>query len=297
MPYEQPWYQGNPGCLIVLLDQSGSMDEPVEGDRQKRCKCDVAAEVVNRTLNRLVEDNTTMDAVKDRAEVAVLGYGESGVASALDGLAMAGQSFAKLSDLAQNFLRVDKREKRTVDASGNTIVVTTEHLVWVEPSASGGTPLGEAFRQACTLAKEWIDAHPNGHPPLVVNVSDGGATDCGNSRDFTPYARELTSLASSDGNVLLLNIHVTGERRAPIEYPAVLPNLSDVVDDHTLETLARYLFDSASPLPEIIINRMAAKGKEVEQGARGFVFNGNGLSLAQMFVFATPSAGDFDVNR
>ena len=52
--------------------------------------------------------------------------------------------------------------------------------------------------------------------------------------------------------------------------------------------LAKYLFDTASILPDVVRNRMQAEGTKVEAGARGFVFNGNGPSLTQMFVFVTP---------
>ena len=296
MPYEQPWYSGNPGCLIVLLDQSGSMEDVVEGDKEGRRKCDVAAEIVNQTLSRLVDTNTTMDGVKNRAEVAVIGYGGSGVSSALGGW-LADQDIVNLSELATNILRSEQREKHSVDARGEPIMTIVDHLIWVEPAASGGTPLGEAMRKARTLAEEWVKLHPNSHPPVVVNVSDGGATDCGNSRDFTPFAKELTDLTTDDGNVLLLNIHITEKQTTPIEYPEEQPDLGDVVIDPVTEKLARYLFESASPLPEVIRNRMRAKGKKVEEGARGFVFNGNGPTLSQMFVFATPTASDFRMDR
>jgi hypothetical protein len=296
MPYEQPWYAGNPGCLIILLDQSGSMDEVVVGDADGRRKCDLAAEIVNQTLSRLVDSNTTMDGVKDRADVAVIGYGGSGVASALGGF-LADQEIVRLSELAENVVRTEQKEKRGVDAQGRPIVTIVDHLIWVEPSANGGTPMGEALRKAHALATSWVAKNPVSHPPIVINVSDGGATDCGNARDFTPFARELRAVTTKDGTVLLLNIHITEKQTTPIEYPLALPNLGEGTVDPVTELLAKYLFDSASELPQVILGRMRAKGKKVEDGARGFVFNGNGPTLSQMFVFATPTASDFRMDR
>ena len=297
MAYEQPWYSGNPGCLIILLDQSGSMDDVVVGDKEGRRKCDLAAEIVNRTLSGLVDENTTMDSgVKDRAEVAVIGYGGSGVSSALGGF-LTGQDIVSLSELATNIVRTEQKKKHGVDARGEPIVTMVDHLIWIEPSADGGTPMGEAFRKARSLAEAWAGAHPTSHPPVVINISDGGATDCGNSRDFTPYALELSQVTMDDGNALLLNIHITEKQTTPIEYPIQLPNLGDAAGDPVTEMLAKYLFDTASVLPEVILGRMRAKGKKVEAGARGFVFNGNGPSLSQMFVFATPTKNEFRMDR
>lgn len=296
MAYEQPWYAGNPGCLIILLDQSGSMEDVVAGDKHSRRKCDLAAEIVNQTLSRLVDSNTTMEGVKDRADVAVIGYGGSGVSSALGGF-LTGQDIVSLSELAANIVRTEQKEKHSIDARGEPIITMVEHLIWIEPSAEGGTPMGEAFVKARRLAEEWVQAHPNSHPPVVVNVSDGGATDCGNARDFTAYARDLTQVTTNDGNVLLLNIHLTEKQTTPIEYPSQLPQLGDAAADPTTQMLAKYLFTSASVLPEVILNRMRARGKRVEDGSRGFVFNGNGPTLSQMFVFATPTANDFRMDR
>jgi uncharacterized protein YegL len=298
MAYEQRWYSGNPGCLIVLLDQSGSMDEVVVGDKLGRRKCDLAAEIVNQTLSRLVDENTTMDSgVKDRAEVAVIGYGGSGVSSALGGF-LTGQDIVSLSELAANIVRTEQQEVHGVDSRGEPIVTVVDHLVWVEPSAAGGTPMGEAFRKAHSLVEVWARAHPTSHPPVVINISDGGATDCGNSRDFTPYARQLVEVTTDDGNALLLNIHITEKQTTPIEYPAQIPDLGDVARDPVTVMLAKYLFDTASILPDVVLNRMQAEGTKIEAGARGFVFNGNGPSLTQMFVFVTPRpTGDIPMDR
>jgi hypothetical protein len=297
MPYEQPWYSGHPGCLIILLDQSGSMDEAVVGDKENRKKCELAADIVNQTLSRLVDSNGTMDGgVKNRADVAVIGYGGSGVSSALGGF-LSDQEIIQLSDLAANVVRTEQEQKSGVDSRGEPIITSVDHLIWVEPSANGGTPLGEALRKAHLLAKDWAATHPDCHPPVVVNVSDGGATDCGNSRDFTSWARELREVSTNDGNVLLLNIHITEQQTTPIEYPIDMPNLNDSTADPMTVKLAQYLFDSASVLPDVILGRMRAMGKKVEAGARGFVFNGNSLALSQMFVFATPTARDFRMDR
>ena len=55
------------------------------------------------------------------------------------------------------------------------------------------------------ILEGWLAQHPNCHPPIVVNITDGAATD---GNPLVP-ADELKNLKSSEGNVLLYNIHLS----------------------------------------------------------------------------------------
>ena len=57
----------------------------------------------------------------------------------------------------------------------------------------------------------------------MINISDGAATD----GDPRPIAAQLQDIRTSDGNLLLFNVNLSGETVTPIEYPnspAGLPN-------------------------------------------------------------------------
>lgn len=290
MPYERPWYSQNPGCLIVLIDQSGSMDEPIRGDSAGRHKCDIAATIVNNTLSRLANDNTTNAGVKARAEVAIIGYGSNGVGSAFGG-ALSNRDFVTLPELKMQPLRVETRMKYETDETGEKIGTPVEFPIWVEAQANGGTPLGEALRAATHLAHTWAANHIDSHPPLVINITDGAATDCGPSRDFTQYARALTDISTADGSVLLLNCHISSTSVISLQYPADESLLSNA------DPLAQMLFQTASVLPDNIRARMAARGVVAEPAAKGFIYNGDAVSLSDMFVFATPTSAEFRSDR
>src|SRR5207248_519872 len=88
--YNRQWGSAHPGCLIFLLDQSGSMSDMFrmgQAGAGKR-KCDVVATVLNSFLNELVNINTifrpdsTSD-VRPRADIAILGYEGNDVAPVL----------------------------------------------------------------------------------------------------------------------------------------------------------------------------------------------------------------------
>src|SRR5438874_12446003 len=101
--YRQSWGGSHPGCLILLLDQSGSMSDPFgyqQAGAGKR-KCDMVATVLNGFLNELIVTNTIAhnnerSEVRPRADVAVLGYSGGFVGSVLSG-ELQGRDFVNLA--------------------------------------------------------------------------------------------------------------------------------------------------------------------------------------------------------
>src|SRR5207302_1589657 len=109
--------------------------------------------------------------------------------------------------------------------------------VWFEPKADGRTPMCAALKLAARYLEVFLARYPACYPPVVINITDGRATD----GDPQPAAKALRRLASADGNVLLFNVHISSSPAAPIEYPAAADGLPD--------NFARLLFRLSSPLP------------------------------------------------
>jgi hypothetical protein len=122
---------------------------------------------------------------------------------------------------------------------------------------------------------EGIRDYPNCYPPLVINITDGMSTD----GDPLPAAMALQELASSDGNVLLFNAHVSAHRGQPIEFPASDSSLAD--------HFARLLFSMSSPLPPRLLEAARSDGFTVATGARGFVFNADLVSVIRFLDVGT----------
>lgn len=287
MTYQKQWGSSHPGCIIFLLDQSGSMSGKFSGNQigSGRRKIDMVSTVLNNLLYELVQTNTTGTITKPRADVAVLAYG-SGVYSALSG-SLKKQDFVTLAELKANPIRIEQRQRQELDESGSMVNITVDFPVWVDAQVTGDTPMCAALRRARELAKQWIATHPDNYPPVVVHVSDGGSTD-GNP---TKPAKELCDIQTSDGNVLLFNCHITDINANPVEFVA---NESDVPSD----SHARLMFAISSEIPESARNNIAAQsGNALPYGARGFIFNGDANSVKQMFTFATVGAMSFDPNQ
>jgi len=292
--YTQTWGGTHPGCLILLLDQSGSMSDPfgIAQAGSGRRKCDMVATVLNGFLNELIVTNTIAckdgsTEVRPRAEVTVLGYEGDFIGPILDG-ELYDQVFVSLPDLQMNPIDIETRHRKEIDETGVEIEIAVPFPIWVKPRAGGGTPMCAALRQARDLAWQWAMSHPDNYPPVIINVTDGMAND----GDPLEPAQELCQISTADGQTLLFNVHITDINSAPVMYPASeneLPN----------DTYARKLFAMSSPIPATSCNLLESlTGRSVRPGARGLIFNGDAASVRQMFVFASiPATQRLDPNR
>jgi hypothetical protein len=294
MTYKQRWESTRPGCLIFLLDQSGSMSDPF-GSVQVgagRRKCDMVATVLNNFLNELIVANTIVQSdsttiVKPRADVAVIGYEGTSVGSALGGM-LSNRDFVTLPELSANPLDIERRMRQEMDETSQIIEKPIPFPVWVRPMAGAGTPMCAALRHVRFLAQQWADDHPDNYPPVIINVTDGMATD----GDPMPLGQEICQISTSDGQALLFNVHITDLNVPPVWYPSTeyeLPN----------DRYARSLFAMSSLIPEAsreLLQQML--NRDVPPGARGLIFNGDAASVRHMFVFATvPATRPLDLDR
>jgi hypothetical protein len=93
-------------------------------------------------------------------------------------------------------------------------------------------------------------------------------------------ANQIRTLASTDGNVLLFNIHLSATNAAPIQFP---DSDGGLPDDH-----ARLLFAMSSVLPPHLKDAVKQQeGIGVSEGTRGFVFNADLVSLIKFLDIGT----------
>src|ERR1700712_674704 len=211
--YTQPIDRNHPGCILFLLDQSASMEEPFGGTG--RSKAAELAKAVNRLIRNLVLQCQRGDKVRNYYEVGIVGYGHT-VGPTLGGR-LAGQQLVPIDVIADYPLRT------VTDSLPGRSEVRIELPVWVEAVANGGTPMTAGIDPAGSFLVDWANEHLGSFPPIVINISDGAATD----GDPRPIAEQLKQIRTSDGNLLLFNVNLSGETLPPIEYPSVpddLPN-------------------------------------------------------------------------
>jgi hypothetical protein len=272
MPYTAEISRSNPSCFLFLVDQSGSMAKPFGGEPGK-IKAEGVADAINRLLQNLVLKCTKSEGIRDYFHVGLVGYGAK-VGSAFAG-ALAGQVLVPISDIASKPIRVEERSKKTDDGAGGIIELKVKFPVWFEPTAEGKTPMCKALILARDSIGEFLKKFPGCFPPVVINITDGAATD----GSPEPPATALKSLASKDGNVLLFNARLSGRHVKAIEFPDSEDGLPD--------DYARIMFRMSSLLPVKILSAARNEGVRVTDTSRGFVFNADLVSVIRFMDIGT----------
>ena len=107
-----------------------------------------------------------------------------------------------LPELYSNSLRVEARETKEMDDTGKVITMAMHFPIWVEPRAGGRTPMCAALTRAKQLAEQWVVTHPDNYPPVVINVTDGGAATDG---DLARPAQALRQVRTTNSELLLFH--------------------------------------------------------------------------------------------
>ncbi len=273
MAYSAEISRSNPTCLLFLVDQSGSMADPFGGGEVQKKKADGVADATNRLLQNLVLKCAKEEGIRDYFHVGVIGYGAH-VGPAFGG-ALAGRDLVLISEVGNNPSRLEERVRERDDGAGGIVKQNIRFPIWFEPVASGGTPMCEALTKAKTILDGWLRDHPDAFPPIVVNITDGEATD----GDPSAAADALRKLRSNDGEVLLLNVHLSSQRASPIEFPdtdAILP-----------DQFAKLLFRISSNLTPSMRAAADLEGIKTSEGTRGFVFNADMVSVIKFLNIGT----------
>ncbi len=273
MAYTAEISRANPSAFIFLIDQSGSMAEPIAGSAENKRKCDSVADAINRLLHNLIIKCARGEGIRNFYEVCVIGYG----AQVMPGFSgkLTGRDLVPLSEIANSPARVEERTKQVDDGQGGTITQKVKFPIWFEPLAKGTTPMGQALSLSHHILEGWVGRHPNSYPPIVINITDGEATDSGP----VPQAESLCSLATNDGNVLLFNCHISSKQLDPIVFPES--------DDDLPDSFARTLYSVSSPLPDGLREMAKSENFVLGPGARGFAFNADLVELIRFLDIGT----------
>lgn len=275
MPYMAEISRTNPTCFLFLVDQSGSMVKPFGGAVGK-IKAQGVADAINRLLQNLVLKCAKSEGIRDYFHVGVIGYGGQ-VGSAFGGK-LAGRALVPISEIANNPLRVEQRTRKVDDGAGGLIEQKFKFPMWFEPTGVGQTPMCQALKLAHQTMAQFIGQFPACYPPLIVNITDGMATD----GTPEPAATALRNLSSRDGGVLLFNAHISSLAERPIEFPEKQEGLPD--------DYAKMLFRMSSPLPAKVQAAARNEGIRVSDATRGFVFNADLVAVIRFMDIGTKVA-------
>lgn len=283
MSYSAEISRVNPSCFLFIIDQSGSMgDQFIQPGFEGRTKADFLADTINKVLTNIVIRSTkTEETPWDYFHIGVLGYGAT-VGPAFAG-SLSGKSLIPVSEIAENPARIEERAKKVSDGAGGLVDQNVKFPIWFESVANGGTPMTQAMTDANGILSSWLaeSEHQDCFPPVVIHISDGESTD----GDPSGVMTELGNLTSSDGNVILFNIHVSSSDTGSIKYP----NSSEGLPDQ----YAQMLFDTAGHLTPFMIQTARNEyGFEMSDDARAYIFNASPDELVAGLDIGTRPTAD-----
>lgn len=280
MPYDAEISRANPGCILFMIDRSGSMEDAFSGTIDgsqaggKQTKAQGVADAINRLLSTIVIRCTKEEGARDYFDVGVLGYGEA-VGPAFSG-ALAGRPLVRISEVADNPARVETRTRQIPDGAGGLVEEQVNFPVWFDAVNKGGTPMTQAFRQALDVLQKWVGEHPTSFPPILVHLTDGESTD----GDPAGPAQAIQALSTGNGNALVFNCHMSSERAPKVLFPGSPDELPPA-------KFAPLLFSISSELPSGLADAARAEHLTTSQRPRGFVFNGDLVDVIRFLDIGT----------
>ncbi len=279
MSYIAPLDRKHPGCILFIMDQSSSMDEPFGRGEGGQSKADGVADAMNKMLSTFILACSKEEGIRNYFDVGVIRYCQPSAHTKQIGPAfggsLAGRPTVPIAELADHPLRIEDREQQMPDGAGGLVTQTVKFPVWFDPTTNGGTPMCEALQYASQVLSSWITEHRHSYPPIVVHITDGEATD-GNPE---PNAEAIKALATDDGNALLFNCHISSRSGAPCMFPAQEEGLAD--------QYAQRLFRMSSVLPERMRQEAQQRRYEVGDLSRGFVYQADFADLVNFLTIGT----------
>lgn len=279
--YEEQWSSANPGLLIILIDQSGSMTMPMR-ENDSKTRSEYASLAVNRVIKTIIDKSFNGKTPKNRAFVSIIGYDQDIHDIASD----------YIQNLAANPKRLEKVEKQVPDGAGGLVKTTMEMPIWVDPITEDGTTnMKGAFEQAKDILEKWVVDKPDSPAPVVINISDGvpywdrkPVEEC--KEETSAIVNEIQQLKTSDGNVLVFNACIGDGIKS------VFPTSESEAGDEE----GKFLYEISSLIPEAYDAAAKKVELQVRPDARGCIAGAEAVDLIKLIDFGS-SKGQSDLKR
>lgn len=247
-PYTAQITRETPTAFIFLVDHSASMGNFTNLYGQDVTCATAVEQILNSQIYELVNRCIKMGETRHYFDIAVIGYGRE-VYSAWSG-ELAGRDFVSPEELQNNPFKI-REVKKQVRIRGQLVERVVTEPQWFEQRHDGrSTNYHLALRKAKHLAEEWIENHDDKcYPPTIINITDGEFNNSSHD-ERAQIANEIKSLHTTDGNVLMFNVHITPRATESISFPVDKAALSG-------NRYASELFDLSSLLPKIYNERVA----------------------------------------
>lgn len=232
--------RNNPSAIVILIDQSGSMEEEF---REGITRAQAVADIVNDLFDSLIMKCQREGGIRDYFKIMVIGYGKevgnSEVSIVWEGN-LADKDWVSVSELRENILSIETVETTKMMPWGLVPDIKTKKI-WLNPCCDGLTPMYEALELCKDKLEDWIRDYQDSFPPMVFNITDGYPTDIDDLTLIENICSDIKSIKSNDGNTLLFNCLITNGNEF------ILPNQTDTNEFE--DEYHMTLFNASSTLP------------------------------------------------
>ena len=187
--YDKKITSDEPTLMVFLIDQSGSMGEPLaEKEGVVYTIAKIAKILTDTFLYESIRRCQRGNVFKPYIDFAIIGYGV-GVHSALPKIPLEQFPFS-VTKLADAYIAKNASNPDVVP------LIPRPKLEWLEERAdSGVTPMLAAFTKAREIIEKWLPDHQTSFPPVVINITDGMPTD------DAPLARSWHKYMDKQNNI------------------------------------------------------------------------------------------------
>lgn len=267
---EMQWSSATPGLLIILVDQSGSMMKPYDGEDSRT---QFAAKAVNRVINTIIQKNFDGKQPKNRCFITVIGY-DAEVKKLVSGF---------LQKLEANPLRVEEVTKKVSDGAGGLVEIKAKMPIWIEPiDKDRWTNMTGAFQMAKETVEAWMADKPDNPAPVIINISDGRPyydkkeiSEC--EKETIEVVNAIKAIDTNDGKIQIFNAMLgDGEK---VVFPV---SDADLVSDE-----AKFLYEISTEIPDAYKGAAEKNELKYEAGARGAIYNADAEHLVKLIDFGS----------
>ena len=239
--YQQEITRKHRTAFILAIDQSQSMMRMVNFRGRTITKAAAVAYISDNIINELMLRAHRDDGIRDYYDIAVLGYSDNEVYPLIDKHRL----FIPISELSNYKPQMTKIGMDYVLPDGSKSLRIEEWPSWIKVQANGNTPMYDALLQIRDMVTEWCNKPQNADsfPPIVFNITDGVGSNC-SQQDLLSISEQIRSIGTSDGKVLLINIHMASDDNSNA---VIFPSDSDIDEsNHRMKLLA----ECSSIMPE-----------------------------------------------
>ncbi len=209
--YQQTITRDHRTAIILVINQSECMGAAAHPSDGYLSPAQTASQAVDELLYELIERARRSDGLHDYYDIAVLGYSGQGVQQLLSE-----QGFTTVGELDRRPCCVTSRVDYVPLADGRVIRRQYTLPTRIHPRAEGRGSAVEALAAAQRLLDDWCaqPQHADSFPPVVIHIT--GESDMKEHRaEFLKQSRMLRAYATRDGEVLLMNLHVSAQNGSP----------------------------------------------------------------------------------